>query len=247
MLTQKIIEKEFALSGSEQNPDLTGKDLRLTLPNGSGRAPRRRSRRSSGTAPTSWSPRPLPELVDGMNELTGEPLIDAALLRRQIVARDLQIDNPYTKDPQVMAIRNARRFRGDRLARTAAPHKILDPKAGPLIAVRLNILTRKTLGGLQTDLSGRVLSRSCPAARCPACSRPGRWPGSAAAGCTATAPWKGPSSAAACSAGARRAVPWFASPRCDAQRGCGGSSHRGTCCVGGSEPPCGGWLYPPPA
>jgi len=59
----------------------------------------------------------------------------------------------------VMAIRNARRSRGDRLARTAAPHKILDPKAGPLIAVRLNILTRKTLGGLQTDLSGRVLGR----------------------------------------------------------------------------------------
>jgi predicted oxidoreductase len=78
---------------------------------------------------------------------------------RQIVARDREIDNPFTKDLQVMAIRSARRFRGDRLARTAAPHKILDPKAGPLIAVRLNILTRKTLGGLQTDLSGRVIGR----------------------------------------------------------------------------------------
>jgi len=74
------------------------------------------------------------------------------------VARDREIDNPFTKDLQVMAIRNARRFRGDRLARTAAPHKILDPRAGPLIAVRLSILTRKTLGGLQTDLSGRVIS-----------------------------------------------------------------------------------------
>jgi predicted oxidoreductase len=94
-----------------------------------------------------------------MNKLTGETLIDLADLERQIVARDREMDNPFTKDLQVMAIRNARRFRGDRLARTAAPHKILDPKAGPLIAVRLNILTRKTLGGLQTDLSGRVLSR----------------------------------------------------------------------------------------
>jgi predicted oxidoreductase len=75
------------------------------------------------------------------------------------VARDREIANPFTKDLQVMAIRNARRFRGDRLARTAAPHRILDPKAGPLIAVRLSILTRKTLGGLQTDLSGRVLSQ----------------------------------------------------------------------------------------
>ncbi len=55
------------------------------------------------------------------------------------------------------AIRGARRYRGDRLIRVASPHRILDPKAGPLIAVRLNILTRKTLGGLQTDLSGRVL------------------------------------------------------------------------------------------
>jgi predicted oxidoreductase len=99
----------------------------------------------------------LPELVKGMNELTAEPLIDLADLERQIRARDREMDHPFTKDLQVMAIRNARRYRGDRLARTAAPHKILDPRAGPLIAVRLNILTRKTLGGLQTDLSGRVL------------------------------------------------------------------------------------------
>ena len=106
--------------------------------------------------------RTLPELVAGMNKLTAEPLIELADLERQIVARDREIDNPFTKDLQVMAIRNARRSRGERLARTAAPHKILDPKAGPLIAVRLNILTRKTLGGLQTDLSGRVLDRDTP-------------------------------------------------------------------------------------
>jgi len=99
----------------------------------------------------------LAELVAGMNKLTPEPLIELADLERQLIARDREIDNPFTKDLQVMAIHNARRSRGDRLARTAAPHKILDPKAGPLIAVRLNILTRKTLGGLQTDLSGRVL------------------------------------------------------------------------------------------
>jgi predicted oxidoreductase len=104
--------------------------------------------------------RTLPELVVGMNKLTAEPLIELADLERQIVARDRGMDNPSAKDLQVMAIRNARRYRGDRLARTAAPHKILDPKAGPLIAVRLNILTRKTLGGLQTDLSGRVLGAS---------------------------------------------------------------------------------------
>jgi predicted oxidoreductase len=156
VLTQKIIEKEFALSGSEQNPDLTGKDIKLTLSRvrPGAPAPVEAFKRNGADFVVA---RTLPELVEGMNKLTAEPLIDLAGLERQIVARDREIDHPFTKDLQVMAIRNARRYRGDRLARTAAPHKILDPKAGPLIAVRLNILTRKTLGGLQTDLSGRVL------------------------------------------------------------------------------------------
>ena len=156
VLTQKIIEKEFALSGSEQNPDLTGKDIKLTLSRvRPGAPPPVEAFKRHGADFVVAST--LAELVGGMNKLTASPLVDLADLERQIVARDREIDNPFTKDLQVMAIRNARRFRGDRLARTAAPHKILDPKAGPLIAVRLNILTRKTLGGLQTDLAGRVL------------------------------------------------------------------------------------------
>src|SRR3984893_12097575 len=161
VLTQKIIEKEFALSGSEQNPDLTGKDIRLTLSRVRPGAPapvEAFKQRGADFVVAST----LPELVAGLNKLNGEALIDVADLERQIVARDREIDTPFTKARQVMAIRNARRFRGDRLARTAALHKILDPKAGPLIAVRLNILTRKTLGGLQTDLSGRVLRRIRP-------------------------------------------------------------------------------------
>ncbi|WP_410088210.1 FAD-binding protein [Streptomyces sp. t39] len=100
----------------------------------------------------------LPELVHGMNRLTGDNLIDLADLQRQIEARDREITNPYTKDLQVMGIRNALAYPGDTLSRTASVHRILDPDAAPLIAVRLNILTRKTLGGLQTDLSGRVLN-----------------------------------------------------------------------------------------
>jgi uncharacterized protein len=181
VLTQKIIEKEFALSGSEQNPDLTGKDLKLTL-----------SRvRPGATAPVEAFKRhgpdfvvagTLPELVAGMNKLTPEPLLQLADLERQIVARDREIDNPFTKDLQVMAIRNARRSRGERLARTAAPHKILDPKAGPLIAVRLNILTRKTLGGLQTDLSGRVLAAPARGGPVSAVEGPRPVPGLFAAG-----------------------------------------------------------------
>ena len=157
VLTRRIAEKELALSGSEQNPDLTGRSVLGVL-----------SRlRSGAPAPVQAFldrgadfvvARTLPELVAGMNRLTGgDPLIDLADLERQIVARDRQVTRPFAKDLQVMAIRGARRYLGDRLVRTAPPHRLLDPDAGPLVAVRLNILTRKTLGGLQTDLEGRVL------------------------------------------------------------------------------------------
>lgn len=159
ILTQKIIEKEFALSGSEQNPDLTGKDIKKVL---------------SRILPGAPAPvqafmdkgedfivaNTLQELVTGMNELIGEELIPFEDVERQINARDREMDNTFTKDLQITALRGARNYRGDRLVRVASPHKIIDPKNGPLIAVRLNILSRKTLGGLQTDLSGRVLSSS---------------------------------------------------------------------------------------
>lgn len=92
-----------------------------------------------------------------MNALTEEPLLAAAAVRRRIEARDLQLTNAYSKDAQIQGIRNARRYPGDRLGRVATPHRILDPAAGPLIAVKLHILTRKTLGGIQTDLDSRAL------------------------------------------------------------------------------------------
>ncbi len=157
VLTQKIIEKEFALSGSEQNPDLTGKDVKLLLSRVKAGAPGpveafKQHGEDFVVADT------LPELVAGMNRLTDEPLVDADRLERLMLARDREMDNDFTKDAQVTAIRGARNYRGDKLIRVASPHKLLDPAAGPLIAVRLNILTRKTLGGLQTDLDGRVLT-----------------------------------------------------------------------------------------
>jgi uncharacterized protein len=157
ILTKKIIEKEFALSGSEQNPDLTGKSWRQVL----GRA----TKGIPGPVKAFMDKgedfiveRDLATLVVRMNALAGgEPLLTVAGVEREIVARDRQLDNPYCKDMQITAIRGARRYLGDRLIRTARPHKLLDPAAGPLIAVRLNILTRKTLGGLQTDLDSRVI------------------------------------------------------------------------------------------
>ncbi|MEU4999084.1 FAD-binding dehydrogenase [Streptomyces sp. NPDC021622] len=158
VLNQRIIGKEFTLSGSEQNPDLTGKSVRGVIERA----------RADVAAPVKAFmdhgadfvvEKDLGALVRGMNALTKEPLIDEAALRRTLQARDREIVNPFTKDLQITAIRGARKFVGERLIRAAPLHPILDPKAGPLIAVRLNILTRKTLGGLETDLSSRVLAQ----------------------------------------------------------------------------------------
>ncbi|SHN73581.1 hypothetical protein SAMN05660350_02135 [Geodermatophilus obscurus] len=155
--THKIVEKEFALSGSEQNPDLTGKDVKLLL-----------GRVKAGVAAPVQAfldkgedfvvARTLPELFAGMNRVTdGTPELRLADVEREVVARDREVAHPFTKDMQLTAIRGARSYLGDRLIRVAPPHRLLDPEAGPLIAVRLNLITRKTLGGLETDLSGRVL------------------------------------------------------------------------------------------
>ncbi|GIH22753.1 FAD-binding dehydrogenase [Acrocarpospora phusangensis] len=158
VLTQKILEKEFALSGSEQNPDITSGSRKAVLRNrifGKGApAPVEAFKRHGADFVVAAT---LDDLVAKMNGLTDEPLLDVGELRRQIVARDLQVDNPYSKDAQVQGIHNSRRFLGDRLSRTATPHRILDPQAGPLIGVKLHILTRKSLGGIQTDLDSRVL------------------------------------------------------------------------------------------
>ncbi|MGY1761277.1 FAD-binding dehydrogenase [Geodermatophilus sp. SYSU D00779] len=155
--THKIVEKEFALSGSEQNPDLTGRDVKLLL-----------NRARAGVAAPVQAfldrgedfvvARTLPELVAGMNRVTGgTPELRLADVEREVVARDREVAHPFTKDLQLTAIRGARSYLGDKLIRVAPPHRLLDPEAGPLVAVRLNLITRKTLGGLETDLSGRVL------------------------------------------------------------------------------------------
>jgi len=156
VLNERIIGREFALSGSEQNPDLTERSLKLVLGRIGKGAPEP-VRRFMERGADFVIAKTLPELAAGMNRLTAKPLIDAAALEREIVTRDREIDNKFGKDAQVMAIRAARQYLGDKLIRVAKPHKILDPDAGPLIAVKLHVLTRKTLGGLETDLSSRVL------------------------------------------------------------------------------------------
>ncbi|EAZ87685.1 FAD-binding dehydrogenase [Lysinibacillus fusiformis] len=156
ILTEKIIEKEFALSGSEQNPDLTNKSigdvLKRIMP-----GPPAPIQAFKNHGEDFVIANDLRELVDGMNKLAGNDLLDFMKIKEQILARDREMDNKFTKDLQVNAIHGARNYIGDKLVRVAKPHKILDTKNWPLIAVRLNILTRKTLGGLQTNLNGAVL------------------------------------------------------------------------------------------
>ncbi|MCY0923305.1 FAD-binding dehydrogenase [Streptomyces sp. NPDC059999] len=159
VLNQRIIGKEFGLSGSEQNPDLTGKSIRQVIDRARQAVPGPVKAFMDNGADFVVE-RDLAALVRGMNAVTGEDLLDEATVRREVVARDREILNPFTKDLQVMSLHGARRYLGDKLIRTAAPHRILDPEAGPLVAVRLSILTRKSLGGLETDLSSRVLGAS---------------------------------------------------------------------------------------
>ena len=160
VLTRAIIAKEFALSGSEQNPDLTGRSWRQVI---------ERARRGVSGPVQAFLDHgedfvvaaTLPELVEGMNRVTGgTPPVELATVQREVRARDNELANTFTKDLQVTALRGARAYAGDRLIRVARPHRLLDPKAGPLIAARLSVLTRKTLGGLETDLDARVLDES---------------------------------------------------------------------------------------
>jgi uncharacterized protein len=157
VLNAKIIEKEFALSGQEQNPDLTGRSVRQLL---ASRA------RSGAPGPVQAfvdrgvdfvSANSLRELVSAMNNVPGVLPLDYSTVADEVTARDREVANRFTKDSQITAIRAARGYLGDRLGRVVAPHRLADPKAGPMIGVKLHILTRKTLGGLETDLESRVL------------------------------------------------------------------------------------------
>jgi uncharacterized protein len=156
VLTQKIIEKEFALSGSEQNPDFTGKSIRLLLKRvGKGAPGPVEAFKAKGVDFVVAND--LDELLTKMQALSPDVVLDAAQARYEIESRDREITNEVSKDAQVNALRQARNYLGDKLIRVAKPHRILDPAAGPLIAVKLHILTRKSLGGIETDLSGQAL------------------------------------------------------------------------------------------
>lgn len=157
ILNARIIAKEFGLSGQEQNPDLTGRSVRAVLARGrdGGPAPVRAFVDKGADFVTGNS---LRELVSAMNGVADVQPLDYATVEAEVTARDREVVNRFTKDGQITAIRGAREYLPDRVARVVAPHPLTDPKAGPLIAVKLHILTRKSLGGLHTDLDSRVLT-----------------------------------------------------------------------------------------
>lgn len=156
VLNRAIMATEFALSGSEQNPDLTGRDAKAVIQRALPRAVAPVERFARQSPEFVWA-HDVPGLAEGMNELTGADRIDPLALERTIAARDDQVRSGMGKDPQVVAAAMARRYVVDRLVRVAPPRPLLEPEDGPLLAVRLSVLTRKTLGGLHTDLAGRVL------------------------------------------------------------------------------------------
>jgi predicted oxidoreductase len=156
VMDSRVFGRELALSGSEQNPDLTGKSIlgvvRRALPSAMKPVEAFGERgRDFVFAPT------IGELAVKMNALAGIDEIDGRALEREIAALDAQALTASPTDPQLVAIRTARRYISDRLIRVTRPHRVLDPKSAPLVAVRLWVLTRKTLGGIETDLDARAL------------------------------------------------------------------------------------------
>ena len=155
--SRQIVEKEFALSGSEQNPDLTGKDVGLLLKSRLAKGPTGPVQAFLDEGEDFIVETDLESLLEQMQRHPGGEALDIDHVRREVVARDLEMDNEFTKDAQIGMLRSMRGYRGDKLIRTAAPHRLQDPAAGPLIAVKLHVLTRKSLGGITTDLDGRAL------------------------------------------------------------------------------------------
>ncbi len=158
VLNMKIMTKEFAISGSESNEAIRDKKLfqflKVTL------FGNKKLVNDMINSPDFVTANNLEELVEKMNALQGTNDVDLDAVRESVTQYDSQIDRgkKYFDDEQLRRIAHLRQYRGDRI-RTCKFQKIVDPKAMPLIAIRASILSRKTLGGIQTDLESRVLTR----------------------------------------------------------------------------------------
>ena len=163
ILTQRIIEKEFALSGSEQNPDITaqgpaGVPARAPARQGRAGAGGRRSQRKG--ADFVVARRPWTNSSPKMNALTDKPLLDAARVRAAR-SRPATCRSPTRTARTPRSRASATRAATSATGSAASPRRTASstPRPGPLIGVKLHVLTRKTLGGIQTDLDSRALGR----------------------------------------------------------------------------------------
>jgi predicted oxidoreductase len=153
----KIAKRELDVSGSQHNPHLRERRaVRFLLGVLLGKP--RQLRHFLDGSPDFVEAPSLAELARKMNEVTGETAIDAEVLAAEIGRYDANIarGKGLFNDDQLRRIAQLRNWRGDRL-RTSKFQRIVDAKAGPLIAIRLQVMARKSLGGIQTDLACRVL------------------------------------------------------------------------------------------
>lgn len=157
IMNRKIAVKEMAVSGSQFNEALVKADkaafVKTLLFGNPGLVDELVAR-----CPDFLTAATLPELAEKMNALEPGAFVDPAVLEATVRRWDAQVQLPakFQNDDQLRRIDHARQYLGDRL-RTCARQPILDPKAGPLLAVRMRLLVRKTLGGIVTDLDCRVL------------------------------------------------------------------------------------------
>lgn len=158
VLNMKIMKKEFAISGSESNEAIRDKKIFKFLKNillGNMEL----VNDMIENCPDFVTAKTIEELVEKMNDLEGTKDVLLSNVKESVGNYDASIDRgeAYHNDPQLSMIAHARQYRGDKV-RTCKFQKIIDQKAMPLVAIRESILSRKTLGGIQTDLDSRVMS-----------------------------------------------------------------------------------------
>lgn len=157
LLNWRIAAKEFAISGAEHNQRMRDKQFihfLLETVLGNHRLVRQMQRES----PHFLVDDSLGGLAQKMNALTGSSDVDPAVLQATADAFDANFSNglALTNDDQIRHILHARQWRPDRM-RTCKPAPLQMKGAGPYIAIQMQLITRKSLGGLQTDLQSRVL------------------------------------------------------------------------------------------
>lgn len=160
LLNERIALKELAVSGAEFNPSIREKSIAGFIRDAvfGNRWLLEQMTQNCGDVVVASS---LPELVEKMNALQGDSAVDLRTVEEVVARYDAEIDRgpKLHNDEQLRRIAHLRKWRGDRM-RTCAFQKILDQRAMPLIAIREFIISRKSLGGIQTDLDSRVLSKS---------------------------------------------------------------------------------------